>query len=248
MKKVVTFLLASAILCSLMGCGSNVELDALRKENEDLRALLSTSSPTSPSNVSAQATPIQALTAENVTKVTDLVWTKSYSNTAYYHYDVLITNTYDTPLSFTVESFFYDSAGNVIGKDTRISPPVKSGQSTYVQTYLQDVPYSTATYKITPSKSSLLPIDTSKLNCTLTSGGSDTKLVLNITNNDSLDYSATGAYIVFYNGEEIKNVELVYAYNAEQKLPAGSTEYKDFVYTDLYTHYEIYPFGRVVSN
>lgn len=122
-----------------------------------------------------------------------------------------------------------------------------SGQDTYISTYLDDVAFSTATYSITPQKSSTPAIDKNKLAYSLTSGGNDTKFVLNMTNNDTVEYSSTGAYIIFYNGDKVEDVEFMYASNSEYKLPAGSTEYADFTYNKLYTHYEIYPTGNVTG-
>ena len=241
MKKLMLFIFICAALLSFSSCGTNSELEQLKKENEELRSQLSTTAPAAQSEVP------QSLKTEDITEIKELRWNDVYSNAVHYHNDLILTNKYSGSLTFTVEALFKDSSGNVLGKDTKYTNPVMSGSSTYISLYLDNAEFSDVELTITPKRSSTSAIDISKLEFGIETGGNDTKFVLSMKNNDSVDYSSTGAYIVFYNGENIIDVVYVNTSNAEYKLPAGSTEYKDFTFTDLYTHYEIYPVGQVAS-
>ncbi len=238
MKKIVSLALSAIMLLSITACGNNAELEQLRKENEELKQQLTTQPPSTKA-------PGEALKAEDVCSVKELKWTKHYSNAVNYHDDLIITNTYNTALQYNVDMLFYDADGNVIGTDDYTTHPVLNGQSTYVNLYLDDAEFSSVEYTITPKRSSSTPIDISKLTYELSNGGNDTKYVLSMTNNDTVDYYNTAAYIVFYNGDEIVEVEYQNVANSDYTLAAGATEYEDFSFDDLYTDYEIYPIGRI---
>lgn len=242
MKKIVWLMCICTALLSFSACSSNAEIEQLKKENEELKSQLATPTPAIvPSEIP------QSLSAENITEIKELRWNDVFSNAIHYHNDLVLTNKYNGNLTFTVEALFKDASGNVLGKDTKYTDPVMSGDSTYISLYLDNAEFSDVELTITPKRSAISAIDTSKLEYGITSGGNDTKFVLSMKNNDTVDYASTGAYIVFYNGENVIDVEPVDVSNADHRLLAGATEYNDFTFTDLYTHYEIYPVGEVAA-
>ena len=242
MKKIVWLMCICAALLVFSACSNNDEIEQLKKENEELKSQLATPTPaTAPSEIP------QSLNAEDITEVKEIRWNDVYSNATHYHNDLVLTNEYNGTLTFTIEALFKDALGNVLGKDTKYTNPIMTGNSTYISLYLDNAEFGDVELTITPKRSATSAIDTSKLEYGITSGGNETKFVLSMKNNDSVDYASTGAYIVFYNGENVIDVEYVNTVNADYRLPAGATEYKDFTFTDLYTHYEIYPFGQIAN-
>lgn len=238
-KKMLVFAVISAMLLS--GCGNRAEIEQLRKDVDELKAQLSTPTPTP---AQKQSNSNEALTDKDVADVKELKWTEEFLNCTQYHNDLLITNKFEGTLKFTVQTLFYDANNNVIGKHTGYSNPIRSGQTGFVNIYLTDAEFSRAEYTLTPSKSSTNAIDTGKMACEMSQAGNDTKYVVKVTNNDSVNYEFAGANIIFYNGAEIKKIVDVYTQDANNILSAGATEYGDFSYSDIYTNYEIYPFGR----
>ena len=80
MKKLLTALLAAALIISCVGCGNNAEIEALKKENEELKAQLKES------NNTQAVSPTQNVSTKKAEEyISDLVENSKYTQTDQEH-------------------------------------------------------------------------------------------------------------------------------------------------------------------
>lgn len=166
-------------------------------------------------------------------------WNEHYSNADYYHYDQVVTNdSADCALEVTISVTFYDSKGNVVGAAKETLSHLDKGETQLAQ-LKTDVPFARAEYKIekaaeyTFRTSGMKDLD---LKVTTPSG----KVMVQATNKGETAVEFLFAYCVFYNGDDIVDIEMRSIASSSDPIEPGESQYGELSTRKSYTSYELY--------
>lgn len=258
MKKQIAIALLLTLLLS--GCSTGVsqekydavlaERDAAIAENAALKDQLNSAIPesTAADNEKAETTTPTATEppADDLAdslEIETLVWHKHYINADYYHNDLLVTNTsqYMIEADFTIK--YYDENDNVIGVSNVDTEALGPGETHYIEAR-NELPFARAElFSVKATADDRYKGSMAEVEC-VDYSVSGSKVMFEVTNNGDIAVEFVKAYAVFYDGDEIVDVDYSYATDDDNELKPGATELSELNTNKTFTSYRIFYYGR----
>lgn len=174
------------------------------------------------------------------------IWNEHYLNADYYHCDLSVTNiNADCDLDVTVSAVFYDSKGNVVGRDRETLHNIGKGETQYCE-LRTDVLFSRAEYEIEQAVKSYNQSRLGDLSMKVTTPNN--KVMVEVKNNGSDAIEWGCAYCVFYNGKAIVDVVSSSFALSNDPLEPGETQFAECSTRQAYTSYELYYVARKANS